>query len=419
MFESAKEIIEILNENEFEAFFVGGSIRNKIHNKVHYENIPVKDFDIVTNASFEEISNLFNNVSERGEQFKVAVVLHNGFEFEVAQYRGESYPSGGSLRPNKVYNVETLEEDIMRRDFTINGITEKADGEIIDYVDGINDIKRRVIRTIGDPNERFNEDPLRILRAFRFASQLGYSFDVKTTKAIKRNIHLISDIPHERVKLEINKMLLGDHVVETLKKMKHMNVDKIVFKNSLENKHITLLENFFSLPIEYFKKTLYQLEELKKRNPSLCEIYYIIYKFVEPTKVVKELNDMGFLNKKEIQRVFYLLKNYPIVSMQTSIMLYKMVIDIKEQEGKKALIEMINSYKNIYPNVDFSELDNLLDRPLFKSELPFSGEDIIQTGKELGIKEEGPWIGEVLDLIQYHSIMGANYNISDLISACK
>lgn len=405
MFNVACEIIDTLEKRGYEAYFIGGSVRNKLHNTFHsaFHNtdLTIKDYDLVTNASYEQITEIFEDTESRGAQFSVAIVKLKGYEFEVAQYRGESYPEGGSLRPDKVFPVQTLKEDVERRDFTINGIALTIGNDIIDHVSGRRDIRNKIIRTIGDPDQRFAEDPLRIMRAFRFMSQLDYQLDPQTKLGIERNLHLLNKIPHERMKEEIHKMLRGEYAITALIEMRNMKIHKHTFHNSIEDKQVPLFSKAFNASFVRIKK---RLNRLSRSEVDISEIYYAMYYDVDYNEAEQELKDMMFLNEKELSKTLLMLKHHDCIYNQYTAQLHELVMDISEQQGMTYLKDIVDSYKRIH-TVDFSELEELMKRPLFKSQLPFDGNDVIETGKKFNLKP-GKWVGEVLDNAQKLSIFG-------------
>lgn len=407
-------VLRELNRAGYEAFFIGGSIRNEFHNKFHNSNLPIKDYDIATNASYDVVSKIFPMADTRGEQFKVAVVRipFSVNEFEVAQYRGESYPEEGSLRPNEVYTVDTLVEDVSRRDFTMNGIAQDKDGNIIDHVGGVEDIKNKVIRTIGDPNERFAEDPLRMLRAIRFVSQLGYDVEETTKDGIKRNLPRLSKIPHERVKEEINKVLKGKYVHKAFALMKELEVYKYSFYNSILKKEVQLLDAVFNLSSRDYTSTLFYL--LDNQKISIIDIYFVLYMYVDYEKALLELNDSMFLNNDDIFKVKIMLKHCDIYRHQDEIALHSLVKDVGDQRGMTYLKDIVDSYSKVF-NKDLKNVKAMLNRPLFKSQLPFTGEDVLAEGAKQGILNKGKWIGSVLDLAQKKSIFGEQYTLASLV----
>lgn len=201
LFETAKSIVERLRASGYRAFFVGGCVRDTLM------GIPPEEYDITTEAKPEEIMGMFSNTVPVGASFGVVLVLENRYKFEVATFRqDESYSDG--RRPDSVIYTSSEQEDVMRRDFTINGmlydpITEEA----IDYVEGMEDIKKGIIRTIGSPYERFDEDKLRMIRAVRFGARFNYEIEGETLRAIKKLASLISHVSAERIRDEIVKII--------------------------------------------------------------------------------------------------------------------------------------------------------------------------------------------------------------------
>lgn len=417
MREHAIRIIETLKNNNFEAYMIGGSVRNTLHNSKHNDNLPIKDYDIVTSASYDEVSKLFSMVDTRGEQFKVAVVRipFSHYEFEVAQYRGETYPEGGSLRPDKVIAVDTLIEDVQRRDFTINGIAEDEKGNIIDHVGGLKDIHLRRIRAIGDPNKRFAEDPLRMLRAFRFMAQLGYRMDRKTRLGIVENLQLLKKIPHERVKEEINKLLMGKYAMNALRLMRRMGVHEYSFYNSILKKEVTMFESVFDTSdfnIDILSK---KMQRARNQKMSLVETYFIVYNQARGNKsAIEELNSTMFLNNDDIFTVSLMLKHHLIVYTQDAKSLLALVKEIGEQRGIEYLKNVLNSLSIIF-DIKLTKLEKMIKKPLFKSQLQFNGEDVMNEGKNMGITKKGKWIGDAMDLMQQKTIMGEEFTLRDIV----
>ena len=193
-------IVRRLKEAGFEAYFVGGCVRDFIRGEVP------GDYDIVTSALPDQVTALFERTIAVGAKFGVIVVILNGHPCEVATFRSDDVYEDGR-RPSQVH-FSSAREDVFRRDFTINGLLMDAvTGEIIDYVDGRADIQKKIIRTIGDPAHRFNEDYLRMLRAIRFAANLDFVLDEAAQDAITRNASKIKVISAERVQEELNKIL--------------------------------------------------------------------------------------------------------------------------------------------------------------------------------------------------------------------
>lgn len=200
-FTGALEIVKTLGEKGHEAFFVGGCVRDALLGVV------CEEIDIATSATPQEVQRTFPKTVAVGESFGVVLVIRGDLKFEVATFRRES-SYGDGRHPESVDYTKSPEEDVRRRDFTINGILyEPLSGKLYDYVEGLGDIERRLVRTIGDPEKRFGEDRLRMMRAVRFASCLGFELDGAALSVIRDEAAAISVVSGERIREELVKIL--------------------------------------------------------------------------------------------------------------------------------------------------------------------------------------------------------------------
>ena len=188
------------------AYFAGGCVRDLVRDEAP------KDFDVATSARPEEVQKIFSRTYAVGAHFGVIVVLDNGFQFEVATFRSDGVYLDGR-RPTEVH-FSSAEEDAKRRDFTINGMFfDPEKNEVIDFVGGRADLEAKVIRAIGDPAQRFAEDRLRMLRAVRFATVLGFAIEPATWKALQQSAAQINEISAERIRDELVKIFLSPNRV--------------------------------------------------------------------------------------------------------------------------------------------------------------------------------------------------------------
>jgi len=196
----AIDLVKALRERGHEAYFVGGCVRDMVM------EIEPADYDIATSARPEEITGIFPRTETIGAQFGVVLVIHRGHPFEVATFRSdEAYIDG--RRPTGVVFTDAR-QDVLRRDFTINGLLyDPLSGEIIDYVNGRADIDAKIVRAIGDPRARFEEDKLRILRAVRFGARLGYAIEPATWDAARSMAQKIHQVSKERIRDELSRIL--------------------------------------------------------------------------------------------------------------------------------------------------------------------------------------------------------------------
>lgn len=207
---SEKIILEKLNSAGYEAFFAGGCVRDAVMQKLNMYVPAAGDIDVTTNALPQETERVFEDcqVIETGiKHGTVTVVLPEG-NVEITTYRSDGSYSD-NRHPDKVSFLASLEEDLARRDFTINAMACSLDGRITDPFGGMRDIRSRVIRAVGEPERRFEEDGLRIMRALRFAAVLNFEIEPETARALFTKKHLLKSISVERVFTEFRKLLTG------------------------------------------------------------------------------------------------------------------------------------------------------------------------------------------------------------------
>jgi poly(A) polymerase len=197
-------IVSRLRAAGYKAFIVGGAVRDMVM------GLEPKDYDIATDASPEEVERLFERVHPVGAKFGVSLIIMGENTYEVAMFRKDGVYEDGR-RPAGVDRSDEI-GDVKRRDFTINALLyDPADDRIIDHVGGVGDIENRIIRTVGDPFLRFDEDRLRMLRAVRFAARFGFAIESGTMEAIRANARHISSVSPERIGEELAKMFTGQH----------------------------------------------------------------------------------------------------------------------------------------------------------------------------------------------------------------
>ena len=199
--ELANSICEMLQRNKHQALLVGGCVRDLLLGR------EPADYDVATYATPVEVAGLFPESVEVGAQFGVILIPKNGLKVEVATFRSDMGYSDGR-HPDRVVYSKTPQEDVQRRDFTINGLLMRHDnGEILDFVGGQKDLRAGTIRAIGDPELRFAEDKLRMMRAVRFAARFGFEIEPATFRAIRRHVKEIQQVSPERLREELTKML--------------------------------------------------------------------------------------------------------------------------------------------------------------------------------------------------------------------
>ena len=215
-------ILDILNKNG-EGYIVGGSVRDILL------GVSPKDYDFTTNIAYSTLKELFKdyNPKEIGKHFGILMIKINSIHYEIAKFRKDIGILNGR-HPESVKFVDEIAEDLKRRDFTINAMAYSRKNGLIDLYNGNSDIKNKLIRFVGDPGLRIKEDALRILRAVRFVSVLGFDLETETKKAIFKNKLQLKKISKERIREEFSKILLSDYVDKGLLLMKELEILEII-----------------------------------------------------------------------------------------------------------------------------------------------------------------------------------------------
>ena len=202
VFIQALPVLREINNNGFEAYFVGGCVRDLLLGR------HIHDVDIATSAYPQEVKEIFNRTIDTGIQHGTVTVLYEDESYEITTFRTESGYQD-FRRPDHVTFIQNLSEDLKRRDFTINALAMDVNGNVIDHFDGLKDLDNRLIKAVGKAENRFHEDALRMMRAVRFMSQLEFDLEPNTRQAIVDNHELLSKISVERIRDEFVKMGLG------------------------------------------------------------------------------------------------------------------------------------------------------------------------------------------------------------------
>jgi poly(A) polymerase len=229
--DSAIEIIRELRNRGHEAYLVGGCVRDMVM------QIEPSDYDIATSATPEQIMKIFPHTEPIGAQFGVVLVILRGHPFEVATFRSdEAYIDG--RRPSGVVFTDAR-TDVLRRDFTINGLLyDPMEQRVIDYVSGQQDIRDRIVRAIGDPQKRFEEDKLRLLRAIRFGARLGYTIEPGTWAAVHKMAPEIRRVSAERIREELSRILREGHAAEGFKMLHESRMLPVILPDVVWNEHL-------------------------------------------------------------------------------------------------------------------------------------------------------------------------------------
>lgn len=289
--EEVKKILSVLEYKGFKAYIVGGCVRDILMKKAPH------DYDIATSASPEQIKSLFNKTTDTGIKHGTVTVIENGIPFEVTTFRTESGYSD-LRRPDKVYFVKDIKEDLSRRDFTMNAIACSLNGEIADPFGGQNDIKNKIIKTVGNPNKRFSEDALRILRLFRFSSALNFLPEKNTLNAALELSNELKKISTERIVSELKKTVCSDFPENSEPLLNIKALSFLGIENCPRLNKLKLLKNNPELRMFAFLKessqnaaqTAKNLKLSRKETDKISDLLYIEKNLKSENKInIKEI----------------------------------------------------------------------------------------------------------------------------------
>lgn len=387
-FDKPKQIIHRLNQAGYEAFFVGGSVRDILLGR------EIGDVDIATSALPEDVMSLFPKTIPVGIEHGTVIVQLEHEMYEVTTFRTEG-DYQDHRRPSEVLFVSSLVEDLKRRDFTINAMAMTADGHLIDPFKGKNDLDRRIIRTVGDPKERFSEDALRMMRAIRFSSQLSFSLDRETKLAIKEHGHMLGHISMERIAIEFEKILLGQNAREALQHL--VDTELYRYLPALADRGSAIMM-FARLPIHRMEKAQ-EMWTAFVLTLQFDEVKTFFRQWKQPRRLQQQAQT--FLNGiKHIQQegwtieIIYQFGLYDSLSMAT-------ILSVLNGDDDKSYLEALALIRRFYQSLPIKS----------RKQLQVNGDDLMHWFS----KKAGPWIEEYLQLIERAILNGNVINERDQI----
>ncbi len=368
--EASQKIIEALQTLGFEAYVVGGAVRDIVLGKT------ATDIDIATSAFPDEVKATFPRSIDVGIAHGTIVVLMDDCAIEVTTFRTDG-KYVDHRRPTQVTFVRSLEEDMKRRDFTMNAMALTKDEEIIDLFGGKEDIQNGIIRTVGDPNHRFGEDALRMLRAIRFSAQLNFQLEEKTSEAITNNASTIQNISVERITNELEKIWLSAFPINALKEIEKTKIGQWLpgslnwspeMWRQFDGNNATVHEWAFL--------SLLQNKDKQEKIPSL-------YRLSNQQKI-------------EIQRIVKAVHIREQRSFST--------VDLY-QFSEETLVTAEKFVKILFPTIETTDSTTIVE---MKKALPIQSiKELSITGNDLMIwldKPGGPWLKEMINEI-VHAIL--------------
>lgn len=370
--EQVKFIISELNKNGYEGFIVGGCVRD------YLMGIPPHDYDITTSALPEEVKAIFPHTVDTGIEHGTVTVIIDKIGYELTTYRIDGEYKD-NRHPEQVIFTDKLAGDLSRRDFTVNAIAYNDQRGYVDMFGGMEDIKKAIIKGVGEPSKRFQEDALRMMRALRFSAQLDFSIEENTMLALKENAHLIKNISIERIREEFFKLIISDH-----------------------NERLELLYESGMLP--YFLPELEQIIEDKSISYStintlskdICVRLAYVFHTLDSDNVKKILHHFRTDNKTN--KITSQLVKHIDFEITDKYSLRKLISILGENTEHE--IEIMGAVKGIDTSKVkemYNEIISAGDCCNLKS-LAINGNDL----KELGIdhgKEVGEYLAKALDFV--------------------
>ena len=371
---NVKKIIESLNEHGFEGFAVGGCVRDSLLKKTP------KDWDITTDALPVDMKKIFKKTFDTGIAHGTVTVLMDGVGYELTTYRIDGNYSDGR-HPDSVSFSKSLSEDLCRRDFTINAMAYSNKKGIVDLFDGRKDLQNGIIRAVGDAKKRFDEDALRMLRAVRFAAQLGFKIDDDTFEAIKEKAKLLSNVSKERIFVELNKSLCGD------------------FAQNIKMVYTSGLYRYIGKEFAKLDKSIYDF--YPRKFPNKKHMYWAVFlENIENVEAVKKILFELKSDNATRNNAYLLVKELknPLPSSDEDIRwslhrigadLFCDYIEILKSDKKNVdILDKIDTIENRYSLI-------LKENHAYEiSMLDITGKDLM----DIGISK-GPKIGEVLEFL--------------------
>ncbi len=361
-FKDANIVIQTIENHGYSAYYVGGCIRDYLLNK------KINDIDIATSALPEQIQEIFDRVFPVGIDHGTVLVRHNHNSYEVTTYRGKTDDR------DKI-NTNNINDDLSRRDFTINALAMNKQGEILDLFNGENDLNNKLIKTVGSPEDRFKEDPLRIIRALRFSSQLGFEIDKKTLETMIELKPLIKHISIERITTEMIKLFTGNYF-------------------NISFQYLLMTEIYNELPI--FKEHQQLIKHLShnvvpfNQFSEVISYFYLLDESISINQWIaawKESNQV----KREVINLTNAIKNYKINGIN-AILLYELNIELFG-----SFIHVVNLH--FKKSLNYDELLKQKKALIINSrkDLNITGYDITRLFPE---RKKGKWIEDIISKIE-------------------
>lgn len=383
-------IIDILTQNGYEAYAVGGCVRDSILGRVP------GDWDITTSALPQQVKALFRRTIDTGIQHGTVTIMLGKNGYEVTTYRIDGKYED-SRHPESVEFTPNLEEDLKRRDFTINAMAYNDENGIVDIFGGIDDIRNRIIRCVGNAHDRFTEDALRILRAVRFSAQLGFEIDKATKDAARELAPTLVKISRERIHTELNKLLLSDNP----------DYFSVVYELGVMKVIISELEDVNSGDIDRLRVLI------KRTKPCLPERYAALLSVIGKDKTRAVLKGLK-LDNTTISMAVKLVEYLGITPALTEPQMRHYINEVGKEDAIR-VIDFNLSFADDSMHEEYTDMRKLCAHVLERGdctslkELDVTGKDLVDAGFEAG-KQLGELLNSLLtEVLDNPSLNDRNY----------
>lgn len=397
-----KFIIDKIDKYGYEAFIVGGCVRDYIL------GIEPNDYDITTNANPNTIIDIFKDfkIIKTGIKHGTVGILIDKNIYEITTYRIESEYEC-NRRPKSVEFTSNIVDDLKRRDFTINAMAYNDKKGLIDKFGGALDLKNKVIKTVGNPDKRFNEDGLRIIRAIRFSAKLGFNIEEKTLNSIYKNYHIVKNISVERITEEVNKIIISENPQNIILLYKVRIFKALGISYNFDNNEYLDLEKQLKIirlidELDYKLLMLQYIINLKIKNYKQDDYIVNILKYSNKTKSsINSLMEYMFINENNLNRV-----DIKYILNKIGHSTFKRILNLKSIYYSKVLNETDKNIEEYIKIID----DIINNKECYTiKDLKLDGNDL----KEIGYK--GYEIGQSLNYLLEEVIKNPKINSKNIL----
>ena len=389
--EKLKEIAAVFSSHSYSLYLVGGAVRDFLLGRKN------DDYDLTTSATPQEVKSMFRRTIDTGIKHGTVTVIYKGEHYEITTFRTEGDYTD-SRHPDSVTFVRSLEEDLRRRDFTINALAvDILTGDVIDMHGGMEDLEGGIIRAIGEPEERFGEDALRMMRACRFSSKLGFTIEKKTLSAIKDLHSTIRKVSVERIKEEMDKLLLSLFPVQGLEYLNATGLLGVIIPE------LTLTDSILNA-----------VGKAQREKLPLSAFYSILFSDMD-VKAVSGIMSRLRSSNREKEDVCHIVREWKYDERKNTPVDARLFI----HDNGKEIIPLIFAVRKTLR--DFTEDDEKfilavnseIERksPVFIKDLAVTGSDLI------GIVPAGPEVGKALSYLLEKVIENPEYNTKEKLLA--